>query len=141
MNLEERKSLIRSVYDPAIGYDMEKFYAFAATDMVFIRHPFPPVVGIEANRASDDAMLAAFSDYQVIIEHFIAEADNLAMVYTWKATHSGPLPTLKVPPTGKSVECKGCMVFQFDNDKIVRCVDFFDMFGFLQQLGLIPAMA
>lgn len=141
MNPDERKDLIFSIYDPKIGYDMEKFYESAAPDMVFVRHPFPPVVGVEANRASDEAMLAAFSDYQVIIEQLIAEGDTIAMVYSWKATHSGPLPTLGVPATGKPVDCKGCMLFYFKDDKIIRCIDYFDMLGFMQQLGLIPAMA
>jgi steroid delta-isomerase-like uncharacterized protein len=141
MTPEEQKSLIRSIYDPKIGFDIEKFYAHAAADMVFIRPPFPPVVGAEANRKSDEALLAAFSGYTLVIEEVLAEGDKVVMSYVWKGVHTGTLPTLGIPATGKAVEAPGCIIFHFKEDKIVKSVDYFDMLGFMQQLGLIPAAA
>ena len=139
MTPEERISLIRSIYDPKIGFDMEKFYAHAAKDMVFTRPPFPPVVGIEANRQSDEALLAAFSNYEVTIEDIFEAEDRVVMLYIWKGVHTGPLPTMGVPATGKAVECRGCSVFYFKDENVAKAIDYFDLFGFMQQLGLVPA--
>jgi predicted ester cyclase len=109
--------------------------------MVFIRAPFPPVVGIEANRKSDEETMGAFSDWEVIIHDLLAEDDVVVMTYTFKAVNTGDLLHLGVPATGKAVESTACGVFYFQGDKIAKMVHYFDMLGFLSQLGLIPAMA
>ena len=138
MTSAEMKALLRSIYDPEIGFDMEKFYANCTDEFFFQRVPFPPVVGAEANRLADEATLAAFSNYRIDVEEMVAEGEILAMTYTWKGTHTGTLPSLGLPATGKAVECSGCMLVYFKEDKIFKAIDYFDLFGFLQQLGVIP---
>jgi steroid delta-isomerase-like uncharacterized protein len=139
MTSAEKKVLLRSIYDPEIGYDMEKFYANSTDDFFFIRVPFPPVVGAEANRLADEATLAAFSNFRVDVEDMVAEGEVMAMTYTWKGIHTGTLQSLGLPATGKAVECSGCMLVYFKDDKIFKAVDYFDFLGFLQQLEVIPA--
>lgn len=139
MKPEEIKSKIRAMYSN-LGDDLDTFYAHVAPDFVFTRPPFPPVVGAETNRKADEAFYAAFSDNVVEIENIIVEGNIAVMPYTWQAVHTGVSPTLGIPPTGKTIIGKGCGVYRWEDDKLVEQWDYFDLFGLLQQVGVIPEM-
>jgi len=85
-------------------------------------------------------MAVAFSEQKTTIEELVVEGDSTFMVYTWQAVHSGMSPTLQIPPTGKSIAMKGCMVFHWKDGKMVDAWDYGDMLGLLMQVGVIPAM-
>ena len=75
--------------------DVAKVYEqFYTEEIVFHRPPFPPVVGKEANRESDEGMLSAFSETRSTVHEIVAEGHTVTAHWTWQALHTGTLPTL-----------------------------------------------
>jgi predicted ester cyclase len=53
----------------------------------------------------------------------VAEGDTIAYRYTMTMKHTGQSPTLPIPPTGKEVTLKGCIVVHVRDGKIVKEFD------------------
>ncbi|MCJ7701465.1 MAG: ester cyclase [Anaerolineales bacterium] len=117
----------------------EAYDRFYAEEIVFHRPPFPPVVGKEANRKSDEGMLSAFSETKSTIHEIVAEGSSVTAHWTWQAVHTGTLPTLGVPATGKHIQFSGCSIYHFRDGKITEQWEYGDLLGFMQQLGVIPS--
>lgn len=120
---------------------LDEFYARVSPGIIFHRAPFPDVVGIAANRQSDEAMGLAFSESVLSIDELIVEGDTAVLRYTWEGVHTGVSPSLGIPPTGKHIKAVGCSVYRWKDGMIVEQWDYFDMHGLLQQMGVIPAIA
>lgn len=80
-----------------------------------------------------------FPDSGVEITNLIATEDQAVVEFIGRGTNTGPLhmPTGDVPPTGRAVEMRFCDVYRVKGGKIVSYRSYYDVFGFLQQLGLI----
>jgi steroid delta-isomerase-like uncharacterized protein len=92
-----------------------------------------------SSRTNNTPMLSprtGFPDIQFSIEQLIAEADRVAIRWTWQATHTGAFRG--IPPTGKHVTNSGIAIYQLADHKIVRNWVETDRLGALQQLGTIP---
>lgn len=141
MKAKEIKAALAKMNDDAWHRrDLEAAYEIYADDVVFQRVPFPPVVGKEANKLADAAMLAAFSEVRSTVDEMLVDGSTAAVRWTWEGTHSGALPSLGLPATGKQVRFVGCTVYTFREDRIVEQWEVGDMLGLLQQLGVIPAL-
>ena len=138
MTRDEIASLISKMNDEAWQKrDMAKAYQLYDDEIVFHRPPFPPVVGIEANIQGDEGMLAAFGETRSTIHQLVVEGDTAVVRWTWVGKHTGTLPTLGVPATGKELELAGCTVYRFKDHKIVEQWEYSDLLGFMQQLGVV----
>ena len=82
-----------------------------------------------------------FPDSGMEITNLFATEDQAVVEFIGRGTNTGPLhmPTGDVPPTGRAVEMRFCDVYRIRNGKIVNYRSYYDVFGFLQQLGLIPS--
>ncbi|MGH2560270.1 MAG: nuclear transport factor 2 family protein [Thermomicrobiales bacterium] len=67
---------------------------------------------------------------------FIAD-DSAAIEFTYAGTYTGQLPGL---PTGagQAVSLRGATLFELANGKIRREAHYYDAYGFLIQLGVLP---
>jgi predicted ester cyclase len=145
MTTSDFETFLRSVYAEGRPWGtpemLDEFYDRSDADLVFTRPPFPPVVGLEANRKDDEAMADAFSNQRVHIEEIISCEETAVLRYTWEGDHTGVSPTLGIPPTGKHVETSGCTVYHLREGKMVDIVDYLDLLTLLTQVGVIPAMS
>jgi len=82
-----------------------------------------------------------FPDSEIEITNLFATDDQAVVEFIGRGTNTGPLhmPTGDVPPTGRVVEMRFCDVHRVSNGKIVSYRSYYDVFGFLQQLGLLPS--
>lgn len=139
MTPEDQKAKVRSVVDEAYNKgNVNALDEIVATDVVFHRPPGPDVKGLDAYKRMVVDLLKAFSDIQFTIDEFIMEGDTDAMRYTFCGTHTGQLPTLSIPPTGKKVTITGLVMVRTVNGKAVEEWDYADMLGLMQQLGIAP---
>jgi steroid delta-isomerase-like uncharacterized protein len=142
MTPEEMKSAILKMNEESWHErDLDEAYRLYADEIVFHRPPFPPVVGKEANRISDEGMLSAFTETRSTIHEFVVEGDMAIAHWTWQAVHTGTSPTLGIPPTGKQVQFSGCSIYHFRDGKVVEQWEYGDLLGLMQQLAVIPALA
>jgi len=80
--------------------------------------------------------LAAFPDLTMKVENWIVEGDKVVALWSWRATHTGPLGP--IPPTGKKVLGMGIDIRRITNGKIVEGWVGYDTMSMMQQLGLVP---
>lgn len=108
----------------------------------YLRHepPQPGLVGLAALKQHILAMRTAFPDLTLHLYETINEGTTFAGRWIFQGTHTGPMPGLDRPPTGKRVEITGLFFVHTSNDKAVEEWIYGDTMGMFQQLGLLPPM-
>jgi steroid delta-isomerase-like uncharacterized protein len=100
-----------------------------------------PAKGSAAVLALLEGSFRAFPDLScdVLGPPFLS-TDGKVVMFHWRlsGTMTGPLPN-GAPPTGKSVVVTGVDRWEFRDGRICHYQAFYDLFGMLRQLGLIPA--
>jgi len=71
------------------------------------------------------------------IEDVIAEGDKVVVRWTNSGTHVGEF--LGIPPTNKTFSIAGIDIYRLSGGKLAEHWHVVDVFGQLQQLGLLPA--
>jgi steroid delta-isomerase-like uncharacterized protein len=79
--------------------------------------------------------LSAVPDVNVEIVSLFATESRGAVEWIWSGTHTEDYPGL-ISATGKSFSVRGVSLFEFENGKIKRQLDYYDAAGFLNQLGV-----
>ena len=105
----------------------------------FVDHDPAPAQGPGADgyKQMAAAYFSAFSDFRVRNEDVIAEEDKAMLRWTARGRHTGPL--LGIPPTGREVTLRGIDIIRVERGRIVERWGEFDVYGLLQQLGVIPS--
>jgi len=80
----------------------------------------------------------ALPDSKATFHTAIASGNMVCVELSWRGTHTGPLelPTGTVAATNRSIDLRGCQVFQMLENKAQIIRHYFDMASMLQQLGL-----
>lgn len=139
---ERNRELMQTLDDAWNNQDLETF-AKRHKDDVVVRWPGQkPTHGIRAHNQEAIDFFRAFPDqhldnrpYKVLI----AEGDWTCSVARFTGTMKGPMkgPDGKeMPPTGKSFEVDFCTVARWDNGRIVEENLFYDLVGFMKQIGV-----
>lgn len=82
-------------------------------------------------------LFEAFPDDKVAIELITAEGDVVSYRATESGTHRGEF--LKIPATGRSARWTEIQFFRIADGKVVEHWVDVDVYGWFQQLGVIPA--
>jgi len=80
----------------------------------------------------------AFPDSRGTIDHAHVSGEKVVLEITWRGTHQGPMPGPKgpIPPTGKKIEFRSCVICEMAGEKTKGQRQYFDMMTMLQQLGV-----
>jgi steroid delta-isomerase-like uncharacterized protein len=81
----------------------------------------------------------AFPDLHAKVEDVFAEGDRVGSRATCLGTHKGEL--MGIAPTGKKATITVICISRLMNDKIVEDWELVDLFGMMQQLGMVPLPA
>ena len=83
----------------------------------------------------------AFPDSRYTPQHVTVDGDTVVMESTFTGTHSGTFvdPGGDIPPTNRQVEARSAHAVVVDGDRVTEVRMYFDVFGFLAQLGVLPA--
>lgn len=82
--------------------------------------------------------LAAFPDFQLNLEHVIAEEDIVTVLATFTGTHRGEF--MGIAPTSKGVTGRVAFTFRILDQRIAETWTEIEPWGLLQQLGA-PALS
>ncbi len=77
----------------------------------------------------------AFPDFQVTLQHIVADGDMVWCHFTARGTHLGPFG--QVPPTGKRMTIDVIDIARFSDGRIVEHWGIADRFSQAEQLGLL----
>ncbi len=132
MTLEENKAIVRRM----IGAFNERKFGLVeeltASDFVEHSHRYR---GIEAHRQFLNMHVGGFPDFNMSIEHMVAEGDNVWVRFKVTGTHAGEFNRL--PPTGKKVNFESVQMYRIVEGKIAECWAVSDSAEFLRQLGVM----
>ena len=79
------------------------------------------------------ATLTAIPDFKIELKSVFATVDRLASEWIMTGTQTGDFPGL--PATGKSFSVPVASIMEFQNGKIRRNTDYWNLASFLQQVG------
>lgn len=132
---EMNKAVAQQVMKALSEHDLESIRARAAQEARFYGWA-PEPLDADGHRAFMSALLAAFPDSSFMIDDVIAEENKVAVRHRLLGTHRGELQG--IPPTGRSVEVGGIVIFRIENGAIVEAWLNADIMGMMQQLGVVP---
>jgi predicted ester cyclase len=138
MATEENKALVRRWFAETDRGNDGIVDELCAPDYVDHSPPLPGMgSGSAAVRQANAALRAAFPDTVHTIEDQIAEGDQVVTRLRARATFTGEI--LGIAPNGRVVEITGIAIHRVAGGKLVEHWANFDSFGFMQQLGVVPA--
>lgn len=139
MSTEENKALVRRFVQVWGKGSLDTLDELAAPNFS-VYYPLlrETVHGSEAFKQVLMRFHTGLPDAEVVSEEVIAEGDQVVVRWTGQGTHTGEL--LGIPPTGKQATLTGITIYRLADGKIVEERGEEDALGFLQQLGVIPAM-
>ncbi|HKZ48173.1 MAG TPA: ester cyclase [Thermoplasmata archaeon] len=100
-----------------------------------------PVMGRAAVIEWYRGFTTAFPDLNPARTSVVAQGDWIAAEYNVTGTHTGTLAGpggLPIPPTNKAVAVANAAFYKIREGKIVEIHEYFDLAGFMSQLGLGP---
>lgn len=96
------------------------------------------VTGPEGVAKQLDRFYRAFPDLKFQPEETILENNRVALYWSARGTHQGPL--LNIPPSGRRVHVHGVSMIRIENSRIIRGVHMWDMAALLRAIGLLPEL-
>ena len=136
MSTAANKALARRVFEEVLNArNMAALDQLAAAD--YEEHnPLPGQrTGLDGLRDRYTMVLNGL-DPHFTIEDVIAEGDRVVLRWTNSGRHVAEF--LGMPPTGKSFTIGGIEIWRVKDGKLAEHWDMVDVFGQLQQLGLLP---
>lgn len=141
MSMEENKAAIRAAFAAVDqAQSMDRMADYVTPD--YISHlPGSPTMNLAGVVQFGNAFYTACPGLRHSIEDIIAEGDRVALRMRVIGTHTQPLmtPAGPLPPQGKSFELLSINFLRFENGKVAEQYAAFDMMGFMQQIGAMPA--
>jgi ketosteroid isomerase-like protein len=135
--------LMQTLDDAWNGQDLETFGKRHKDDVVVKWPGQPPTHGIEAHRQEALDFFKTFPDQHLDnrpYRTFFASGEWTCSIARFTGTMTGPMKGAdgkEIPPTGKSFEVDFCTVAHWDDDgRIIEENLFYDLVGFMKQLGL-----
>jgi steroid delta-isomerase-like uncharacterized protein len=80
----------------------------------------------------------AFPDVMLELESAFAAGDRAAAEFIYAGTYQGSLPGLPAG-SGQPFSVRGAAMFELQDGKILHSASYFDFYGLLIQLGVLPA--
>lgn len=140
MSAMENETLARELYDLFNRGLLEEAAGLATDDVVVEVVPFGMTFdGPAGFLAFMTGFRTAFPDLTVSVQHQVASEDGVVSECTWTGTHAGELttPSGVIPPTGKTVAgARFCEVWDVEDGKVSKLVNYQDLSTWLRQLGL-----
>ncbi len=111
-----------------------------APDCVFHSPPLLPSYDLQVMKITAINLIEGMSDIRWNWDEIIVQGNSAVQRFTLRGKHTGVIPGMPAPPTGKELILTGCTVYHLKKDKIVEFNEYNDWLGFFQQLGLVPPL-
>ena len=95
--------------------------------------------GAENYKAFVSAYREAMPDLEFEIVDLLSQGDRVVAQWIARGTQSGPMPERGLEATGRRAEVDGFTLYRFQRGRVVEIWSTWNEYGFLQQLGVIPA--
>lgn len=150
MTVEQNLRMVDAAFEAINDQDWDHLWGFHMDGIAMSVPDLPdPVKGREAVQARLRAWAEALPDLSWKRVRGFGQGDWVCVELTITGTHKGPLrhgldeATLAtqrdsfVPPTGKRIELRACVVYKVEQGEISESHIYYDQLGFMNQLGLV----
>jgi steroid delta-isomerase-like uncharacterized protein len=135
------QQLIAAAKAPTIAYNDKNWAAVRAA--VTPDFTYDEVATQRKVQGADQAIAlyqgwaAAFPDSRGTFHGAVVSGNTVVLEVTWEGTHQGALqtPDGSVPPTGRRIEIRACMVLELTGERVSLQRHYFDMATLLRQIG------
>ncbi len=127
----------RAAEESLIGGNENALDAVFAPNCVCHSPPLLPSYTLDEMKLIGLSMHHGLSDIRWSWGEVVLGDNTAVQRYTVHARHTGTLPHIPVPPTGKELVWSGYTVYHIENGKICECFEYADNQDFLQQLGIM----
>jgi steroid delta-isomerase-like uncharacterized protein len=136
------RRVVEQWFDALNRSDLDGSLAYLADDVEW-SNPVASVRGRDEVRALFEGYWTALPDFQHTIAAILDDGEIVAVEGMAIGTHTGPLvgPQGEVPATGRRVEFPYCCWARVEDGKVRRFQGYWDVAGFMTQLGLMPEPA
>lgn len=144
MSIQENEALARAEIEKYNAHDLDGLTGLFSSDAEIINVPTGVSDrGPKAVRDSAQTLLTAFPDGKFELINVVAGERSAAVEYRARGTHTGTLTARAgtLQPTGRKIEMRLCDVMDIQGGKITSVRSYWDMYGLLSQIGLIPEAA
>lgn len=129
--------LANKVIDAWSQHDAQLIDDIFAKDGVYIDEPAGRTMhGRSEIKAWLEENFTAVPDFDSKLVTLFSSHDKIALEWVMSGTHTGDYPDL--PATGESFSVPGASIALVEDGKIKRWTDYYDIYSFLSQLGVIP---
>lgn len=138
---DENAKIAGRYFEEVLGGHLDVADEVIAEEIVFYGPAYgsPPIRGLNEFKGFVTYLRSAFPDIQFTPEAEIVAGDRVAGLFTMQGTHQGEW--FGIAATGKQVAMSAVDLFRVSGGKIVEIRVFYDTYGFMQQLGVVPAPA
>lgn len=151
MTVEQNLRMVDAALEAINDQDWDHLYGLHLDNVVMSTPDLPdPVKGRDAVDGRLRAWAEALPDLSWKRVRGFGQGDWVCMELLISGTHKGPLRhgldpgTLEghggsfVPPTGKRIELRACVVYKVEQAEISESHIYYDQLDFMKQLGLVP---
>ena len=99
------------------------------------------MTGLDENRADMENWTNTFSNMKVEVLNSVESGNTVVTEMKMSGVNTGDMEMpdgSKIPATGKSVEMRGCQVAEFEDGKMTKATQYYNMMTMMAQLGLMP---
>jgi steroid delta-isomerase-like uncharacterized protein len=135
------QQLINAAEAPVLAYNEKNWNQLRATvasDLTYEEVATQrKAQGIDEVIAVWQGWATAFPDSRATFDNAIVGGNVVVLEVRWQGTHQGPLQTANapIPPTGKRIDLRACMVVELAGEKARMLRHYFDMATIMQQIG------
>ncbi len=125
------------------GKDLEKLSEIDAVDLEMMM-PMGPVKGLEGHKMLLKGFAAAFPNFKHSTSRCVESGDLISCEGAFSGDHNGPMMMpdgSAIPATRKHVEFPYLCIARIKDGKVAQLHVYFDLMGFMGQLGPLPAPA
>ena len=135
MSTQPLKEFAKTYFDDLDRRDLDGLATLFAPDVAFYGFG-PEALNWQGVKAAMTEFFTAFPDSRMPLDDVIAEGDRVAMRHSFRGTHKAAFQG--IPATDKPVVVTGIVTVRVQDGKVVEGWLNADLFGLLQQLGVIP---
>jgi steroid delta-isomerase-like uncharacterized protein len=129
---------VRDYFEAAGRRDIDAMAGFYHPDVVLDVVPIGIKRGAEEYRAFFEEVFAAIPDAEFTISRLVASASLAAVEWRMRGTFTGA-PFEGVEANGRSIELRGCDMFEIEGGKITANTGYYDGMAFARAVGMMPA--
>jgi len=136
-NAEKLKTTITQVIEEAWNKgNFDVLDNVIAEGYVYHIPPYPDANGLEEYKQRIKSYRSAYPDLKLAVDgEIIIQGDWAALRWILTGTHTKPIPSIPIPPTGKKIVIKGCDMSHWKDGKILEEWNYADFLGYMKQFG------